>query len=113
MKKSLLLGAVASLFLGTAINAQVTSPTNVSTPPPQFVGFNGVGVPEELQIRNDFNLPISFHTNGIQRILVDNGGGGFAAGRVAMGNNLPNNFAARDRLHLHQNVRGPLIMVYE
>ena len=52
------------------------------------------------------NRPLLFETNGIGRVLVDNGAGGFAAGRVAMGNNLPNNFAAQDRLHLHQNVRG-------
>ena len=66
MKKLIFIGAVASLFLGTTIQAQVSNPTNLSTFGNPFVGFNGAGPfgPQDLQIRNDFNRPVTLHTNG-------------------------------------------------
>lgn len=71
MKKITLLGAVAFLLLGTTSYAQVTTAGNNSIPPPQFVGFNGIGPIKDLQIRNDFNRPITFHTNGVQRMIIN------------------------------------------
>jgi len=50
-----------------------------------------------------WNSPIYTYTNGINRMTIFGFGTGNAAGRVAMGNNLPANFIARSRLHLHQN----------
>ncbi len=35
-------------------------------------------------------------------MIIDNGGFGNAGGRIAMGNDLPHNFAPQSRLHLHQ-----------
>ncbi|MCB9360670.1 MAG: tail fiber domain-containing protein [Flavobacteriales bacterium] len=112
MKKSILILGCSLISIYGFSQADIANPvfghqrTNI-----RYLGWTpGPGsVPGPLDIRNDFNEPINISTNGIQRVLVDNGAGGFAAGRVAMGNNLPNNFAAQDRLHLHQNVRGPLI----
>ena len=50
-----------------------------------------------------FNSPIYTQTNGVQRSILRGGGTGNNAGRMALGNNLPNNFTPRARLHLHQN----------
>jgi hypothetical protein len=73
MKKSILLGSVAFLFYGTTVNAQVTTPTNVSpvggTP---FVGWSGAGPggPRDLDVRNNYNRPVNFFTNGVQRMTI-------------------------------------------
>jgi len=49
------------------------------------------------------NNPLMFTTNGIERMLINNGGIGVADGRVALGNNLPFGFIPANRLHLHQD----------
>jgi len=65
MKKQILLGSVVVFMLyGTTVNAQVTVPTNVSPAGTPFVGWNGTGVVRPLEIRNNFNQPINFWTNG-------------------------------------------------
>jgi hypothetical protein len=64
-QKNKFLGAIAFLFLGTTSFAQVSTPTNISPPGAPFVGWNGTGVPRDLEIRNDFNRPITMYTNGI------------------------------------------------
>ncbi|TNE52715.1 MAG: hypothetical protein EP338_14575, partial [Bacteroidetes bacterium] len=79
MKKSILLSSVASLLLGTISFGQVTSAGNNSIVPPQFLGFNGVGPVKNLDIRNNFNRPINFFTNNLQRISLTNTGS-FALG---------------------------------
>ncbi|WKZ76032.1 MAG: tail fiber domain-containing protein [Vicingaceae bacterium] len=49
------------------------------------------------------NSRMLFNTNGaINRMLIVDGSIAPTAGRIAMGNNLPNNFAPQARLHLHQ-----------
>ncbi len=76
-----------------------------------FLGWDGLGVnPGPLDIRNDFADNINFRTGPGQflRMLMRDGGAGNNAGRIAMGNNLPDGFIPRSRLHLHQtggNVR--------
>lgn len=74
---------------------------------PWMTGGNAAAPGDYLGTNN--NQPLNFYTNGIGRMLIENGGVGFAEGRIAMFNTLPVGFAAQDRLHLHQNVRGPLI----
>ncbi|MDZ4663797.1 MAG: hypothetical protein SGJ15_02870 [Bacteroidota bacterium] len=46
------------------------------------------------------NQRMQFSTNGFMRMLLDNGNGAQAGGRVALGNNLIR-FVPQDRLHLH------------
>ncbi len=74
MKKKLLLGAVASLLLGTTSYAQVSTATTNSLNQLQFVGFNGTGpgLAKDLEIRNNYNRPITFHTNGTESMLPIN-----------------------------------------
>ncbi|TNE53292.1 MAG: tail fiber domain-containing protein [Bacteroidetes bacterium] len=82
MKKSVFAGAIVSIVLGTIANAQVTTPTNLSpaggTP---FLGWSGAGPggARNLDIRNNYNLPINFFTNSLQRISLTNTGS-FALG---------------------------------
>jgi len=49
--------------------SQATVPTNTRTLPLQFLGWGG-GLAGPLEIRNDFNQPITFHTNGTQRMRI-------------------------------------------
>lgn len=49
------------------------------------------------------NQPLNFRTNGIQRMLIFNGGTAQADGRIACGNNLPSNFVPLDRVHLFES----------
>lgn len=105
MKKITLLGAVVFLLYGTTAFGQSSFATTNSLIPPQFLGFNGTGPggPKTLEIRNNYNLPITMFTNGVQRMKITDGGSGQNLGRIAMGNNLPNNFTPLSRLHLHQD----------
>jgi hypothetical protein len=64
--KNKILSAAALLLFGATSYAQVSTPTNVSPPGTPFVGWNGAGVPRDLDIRNNFNRPINMYTNGIQ-----------------------------------------------
>jgi|GEM_PF-3890648 len=43
-------------------------------------------------------------TNSRNRMIITDGAFGPNTGQIAMGNNLPNNFAPTARLHLHQDV---------
>ncbi len=52
------------------------------------------------------NLPIRFHTNGFERMVVTQGGNGVIGGRVAFGNDLPAGFEPQSRLHLHKTDNG-------
>ncbi len=103
-KKYKILSAILLLLLGTTSFAQVTQLNNfspfVGAP---FLGWDGTGVPRPLEIRNNFNRPITMHTNSIQRAIFRQGNTTSAAGRVAFGNNLPANFIPRSRLHLHHD----------
>ena len=59
-----------------------------------------------FSIEHRGNQRINFSTNGFNRMFIDNGAAGIAAGRIAMGNNLPANFAPQARLHLHHTGGG-------
>lgn len=87
MKKIKIL--VASLIIGSVAYAQ--------QPPQGGAGnginwrrggnFGGPGAPNKFG--TFWNSPIYTYTNGIGRMLINKGGTGSGAGRVAMGNNLP------------------------
>lgn len=49
-----------------------------------------------------FNSNIWHKTNGFNRLLMEKGFGTQTDGRIAIGNNLPNNFVPLSRLHIHQ-----------
>ena len=63
----------------------------------------------QLGSQAGFNVPINFITNGTQRMIIDNGGTGTAAGRIAIGNNLPSGFLPTARFHIHQPGRAEYI----
>jgi hypothetical protein len=68
MKKRIILSSALSLLLGATITGQSTTPNNLSLGPAagQFLGYTGVFpaiLAQPLQIRNDYNRPITFHTN--------------------------------------------------
>jgi len=103
MKKIKIL--VAALLIGSVAYAQE---------PPQGTAGGGInwkrggnsggpGSPNIFGTSALNNNPIYTYTNGINRMTIFGFGTGNNAGRVAMGNNLPANFIARSRLHLHQN----------
>ncbi len=87
-KTSILLLAFACVFEISVI-AQSTTNNNSSFAFPQMLGYDGTvlggGAPKVLEIRNDFNLPIEFHTNGTQRMYIANGGA--TNGFVGIGSN--------------------------
>ena len=66
-----------------------------------YVGWNAAQ-PFPVTVAHKGNFPILFETNGINRMILDNGGGGQAGGRLALGNNLPAGFAPQSRMHIHQ-----------
>jgi hypothetical protein len=110
MKKSILLSSVALLFYGTTAFGQGGNTQHWKLGGNPNTGIDAVNTTNNiLGTVAGNNVPILFHTNGIGRMLITNGNTGVGAGRVAMGNNLPTNFTPRDRLHLHQDNRGPFI----
>lgn len=55
------------------------------------------------------NRSLLFETNNINRQIIQNGGIGANAGRVAFGNNLPTNFIPQARLQLLQFGAGAIV----
>ncbi len=100
MKNYKLLSIIITVILSMNLFSQVTVPTNIRPGAGPFLGWNTTGPAGPLDIRNDFNQPIFFATNTFTRMIINNGGGGLAGGRVALGNNLIG-FVPQDRLHLH------------
>lgn len=93
-KTSILLLAFACVFEISVI-AQSTTNNNSSFAFPQMLGYDGTvlggGAPKVLEIRNDFNLPIEFHTNGTQRMYIANGG--VTNGFIGIGSNFSTPFS--------------------
>ena len=79
--------AVSFLLLFSASYAQISNPSNLATPNPEYVGWNGIGGnTKPLDIRNIFNQPIHFFTYNNHRMRI-NGDltwqcGGFASQTV-------------------------------
>lgn len=69
MKKVILLSSVAFLFYGTTVFGQGGNIGNNSSSG-GFLGFNGIGLSQPLQVRNDFNQPINFFTGNTQRMTI-------------------------------------------
>ena len=89
MKKvKLTLGLLIIPFIGVS---QSTSATNTQTGgQTRYLGF-------------DNNFSLRTLTNGVNRMLLAGGNMSNNAGRLALGNNLPNSFSPANRLHLHQD----------
>jgi len=86
-------------YLGGTSYTQVTSPTNNANFFPQFVGYNGFGFfAKPLEIRNDFNRPITLHTNSEQRMHISENVG-VNQGFVGIGNSFS---APQSRLHINE-----------
>jgi len=94
---------IATLLIGSFIYGQ-QAPSGTANPNANWRrGGNTAGGGAPNIFGTMWNSPIYTYTNGINRMTIFGFGTGNAAGRVAMGNNLPANFIARSRLHLHQN----------
>ena len=98
---------ISALFIGGLMYAQQNSTGNPGNSSDWRRGGNLIAPFGQGGSNNIFgtmwNSPIYTYTNGINRMTIFGFGTGNNAGRVAMGNNLPANFIARSRLHLHQN----------
>lgn len=46
------------------------------------------------------NSQVWFASNGVYRMMIDNGFNGINQGRISVGNDLPATFAPQDRMHL-------------
>ncbi len=106
MKKTILLVGCSLMVMYSLAQSSTSGPgIGHQRQAGRYLGWapgNG-SVPGSLEIRNDFNEPITMHTNGIPRALIQGGAGGNNAGQMALGNNLPANFNPTSRLHLHQD----------
>lgn len=108
MKKKNLFGTLIFAFINVGvILGQVSTPANFGFPG-DYVGWNAAQA-FPLNITHRGGQPINFRTNygfapagAGNRMIITDGGFGFADGRIAMGNNLINGFAPQDRLHLNQ-----------
>ncbi len=102
--KKIILSAVAFSLVLFANNTNAQS-TISGTGPAGHLAFIGQQPTHYLGWQNNA-IPLyfrtGFHGGTRNRMLIRQGGFGVAGGRVAMGNNLPNNFIPRSRLHLHQ-----------
>lgn len=72
MKKTILLCSITALLYGPAIFGQGGNPGNGSVAG-TFLGFNGTGVSQPLQIRNNFNQAINIFTNNVHRAQFTTG----------------------------------------
>ncbi len=70
------------MLIGVTLQAQVTVNTNNASIFPEFVGW-GSGFPKPLEIRNDFNQPMTFHTNISERMRIT------STGQVGIGTTTP------------------------
>jgi hypothetical protein len=73
MKKQLSLTILAFMLLDVTAIAQVTATGNGTVVPYRFVGFDGTGPggPKDLDIKNNWNMPIHFYTNGLHRVKMN------------------------------------------
>jgi hypothetical protein len=100
MRKSYSLSVLTALTILTTASISKAQSTKGNTPfanrrqnNTDFLGWDNTStLPGPLQIRNDLNQPITFHTNGFQRMILANGGIANNAGQLAIGNNLPSTF---------------------
>lgn len=74
--KKVILSFYFFFFMSSLIGySQVTNGTNQSTINAEFLGWNNLGFPKSLDIRNNFtNQPINFFTNNLQRMTILGGG---------------------------------------
>lgn len=72
MKKTILLSSITAMLYGPATFGQGGNPGNGSVAG-SFLGFNGTGVSQPLQIRNNFNQAINIFTNNVHRAQFTTG----------------------------------------
>jgi hypothetical protein len=90
--KILLVVMTIQLLFTTLAYSQITRLNNTSTSANEFVGWDGTGVNSKaLEIRNNFNQPINFSTNGLLRATIS------SVGDIGVGTTDIRNF-----LHMHK-----------
>src|SRR5574343_82677 len=99
MQKIIYVTALTILFFTTNAQTFWQKGGNAQTPP---------NAPSTLGTDASWNAPLQLITNGTQRMIIDGGNQTQPGGRIAIGNNLPNNFAPQSRVHIHQTGGGGL-----
>jgi len=111
MKKITML--ISTLLIGSFIYAQQNPTGNPGNSRDWRRGGNLLAPPGQGGSNNIFgtmwNSPIYTYTNGIARMLINDGSIGPASGRIAMSNSLPAGFAPAVRLHLHETFNSRVV----
>lgn len=91
--------AVISIIKSNIVTGQTTQSNNVRSASTAFLGWNSSGTSGSLEIRNDFDQPINFSTNGALRATINpNGDVGVGTSDI------------RNYMHLHKSTDSPLFL---
>ena len=104
MKKSILLLGFSITALCGLGQADIAGVFGHQRTAGRFCGWApGLGsIPGSLEVRNDFNFPITFHTNNSQRLYIDNTVGA-VLGNVGIGGAFNSFFRPYSLLHIAQD----------
>lgn len=92
----------SSLLAQPVLNPVPTTVPNQASQAWYKGGNNSVNSGNILGFQAGSNSQIWFASNGVYRMMIDNGFNGINQGRISVGNDLPATFAPQDRMHLHQ-----------
>src|SRR5574343_907017 len=97
MKNVKIIGLIVIILLQTIkLDSQSSTLSHIGAGPADYLGWQNNAI------------PLWFQTSGFNRLIIDNGNQTQTGGRIAIGNNLPNNFAPQSRVHIHQTGGGGL-----
>lgn len=96
-------GAINTSYTQPVIN-NPANPNAAGANSPQYWSRQGntlsTGTNNVIGFQAGSNSQVWFASNGLYRMMIDDGTNAILNGRISMVNNLPGNFAPQDRLHL-------------